>query len=205
MVVAALAPFGLGYFFSYLYRSVNAVVAPDIVRDVGLTAAELGFLTSAYLLAFALFQLPLGILLDRFGPRRVQSALVATGAAGALLFSFGRDVTTLTIARGIIGVGFSAGLMASFKAVTIWVPEPRRALANSIVMSMGAIGVILASAPMEWAVRLVGWRQAFVWLAIATFAVAALILLVVPERQTATARARSPTWAASTATVCSGP
>ena len=185
LVVIALAPFGLGYFFSYLYRAVNAVVAPDLVRDVGLTASELGLLTSAYLFSFALFQLPLGILLDRFGPRRVQAALVATGGAGALLFAIGQDVPTLTLARAIIGIGFAGGLMASFKAVVIWVPEPRRALANACVMSLGAVGVIVASAPTEWAVRLVGWRAAFGWLGLATLVVAALIFLVVPERKTA--------------------
>lgn len=183
LIVAALLPFGLGYFFSYLYRAVNAVVAPDLVRDVGLTAGELGLLTSAYLLSFALFQLPLGILLDRFGPRRVQAGLVAVGAIGALLFSIGQDVWTLAAARAVIGIGFAGGLMASFKAVVLWVPEARRALANSIVMSGGAVGVILASAPMEWGVRLVGWRQSFVILAGATFVVALLILLIVPEKR----------------------
>lgn len=182
LLFVALMPFGLGYFFSYLYRAVNAVVAPDLVRDLGLTASELGLLTSAYLLAFALFQPMLGILLDRFGPRRVQAALVATGAAGALLFSFGNDAITLAIARAVIGVGFAGGLMSSFKAVVIWVPEPRRALANSCVMSLGGLGVILASAPMAWMAGHLGWRQAFVLLAVVTFVVAAIILFVVPER-----------------------
>ena len=185
LIVAALGPFGLGYFFSYLYRAVNAVVAPDLVRDVGLTAAELGLLTSAYLLSFALFQLPLGILLDRFGPRRVQAALVATGGVGALLFALGQDVLTLGLARAVIGIGFAGGLMAAFKAVVIWVPEPRRALANACIMSLGAIGVILASAPTEWAVRLVGWRATFGWMGAATLVVALLILLIVPERPSA--------------------
>ena len=192
LIFVALLPFGLGYFFSYLYRAVNAVVAPDLVRDLGLTASELGLLTSAYLLAFALFQPMLGILLDRFGPRRVQSALVATGATGALLFSIGHDATTLAIARAVIGIGFAGGLMSSFKAVVIWVPEPRRALANSCVMSLGGLGVILASAPMAAMVGHLGWRQAFVWLAAVTFAVAAIILFVVPEREGVAAAKPAP-------------
>jgi len=184
LVLAALAPFGLGYFFSYLYRAVNAVVAPDLVRDVGLTAAELGLLTSAYLLSFALFQLPLGILLDRFGPRRVQAALVATGGAGALLFAIGQDTLTLALARAIIGIGFAGGLMAAFKAVVIWVPEARRPLANACIMSLGAVGVISASSPTEWLVHLVGWRNAFVCLGLITLAVATAIYCIVPEKKT---------------------
>ena len=64
---------------------MNAVVAPDLVRDVGLTASGLGFLTATYLVSFAAFQLPLGILLDRFGPRRVQAALLCLTALGATI------------------------------------------------------------------------------------------------------------------------
>ncbi len=76
IVLTVLAPFAAGFFLSYLFRSVNAVVGPRLVAEIGLTATGLGLLTSAYLLAFAAFQLPLGVLLDRFGPRRVQAALL---------------------------------------------------------------------------------------------------------------------------------
>ena len=175
-------PFGLGYFLSYLYRATNAVVAPDLVRDVGLTAGQLGLLTSAYLFAFAAFQLPLGILLDRYGPRRVQAALVAVGGAGALLFGLAQSVTTLMLARAIIGLGFCGGLMSAFKAVVIWVPETRRPLANALVMSVGALGLIVATTPLEFAVQAAGWRQVFFGVGLFTFAVAGLILFVVPER-----------------------
>lgn len=183
-VVRALLPFGLGYFLSYLYRATNAVVAPDLVRDIGLSAGELGLLTAAYLLAFALFQLPLGILLDRYGPRRVQAALVAFGALGAFLFAKGTSATMLMIARAMIGLAFAGGLMSSFKAVVIWVPEPRRPLANALVMSIGAIGLLVATAPLEHAVQLTGWRDVFVGLSAVTIGVAALILFTVPERTT---------------------
>ena len=177
-----LAPFALGYFLSYFFRSVNAVVGPRLVADLGLSATELGLLTSAYLFAFALFQLPLGVLLDRFGPRRVQTALFACAATGALLFGIGQDIATLTVARALIGLGFAGGLMSGFKAVVLWVPEPRRALANAGIMSFGALGVLVATVPTELAVQAVGWRSVFVGLAVITFAVAALIFVAVPEQ-----------------------
>jgi predicted MFS family arabinose efflux permease len=182
LVVLVLAPFALGYFLSSLFRSVNAVVGPRLVADLGLSATELGLLTSAYLLAFALFQLPLGVLLDRFGPRRVQTALFACAATGALLFAIGQDIVILTFARALIGLGFAGGLMSGFKAVVLCVPEPRRALANAGIMSFGALGVLVATVPTELAVQAFGWRAVFVGLGIITFAVATLIFVAVPEQ-----------------------
>ena len=79
LVLAILGPFGCGYFLSYLTRNVNAVIAPDLVRTFHLGASDLGLLTSVYFLAFALFQPLLGVLLDRFGPRRIGSAAVCLG------------------------------------------------------------------------------------------------------------------------------
>lgn len=182
-----LLPFGCGYFLSYLFRAVNAVVAPDLVKELSLDAAQLGFLTAAYLLTFSLFQLPLGVLLDRYGPRRVQAALLAVAATGAFLFSIGRDATTLTIGRALIGLGFSGGLMSSFKAVVVYVPEARRALASAIVMSLGAVGLMVSTAPTQMAVESFGWRGVFFGLAVITAIVSAIIFLVVPRPDATTA------------------
>ena len=78
-------PFAVGYFLSYLLRNVNAVIAPELTRELGVSAADLGLLTAAYLLAFSSFQLPLGVLLDRYGPRRVEAVLLLIAAAGSAL------------------------------------------------------------------------------------------------------------------------
>lgn len=182
LALTVLAPFALGYIMSYFYRSINAVVAPNLVADIGLTAGELGLLTSAYLFAFGLFQLPLGVLLDRFGPRRVQACVFCVAAVGSLLFAVGESATTLFIGRAMIGLGFAGGLMSGFKAVVLWVPAERRALANSCIMSLGGLGLLAATVPTEIAVQWVGWRAVFVGLAAITFAVALLIFLVVPEK-----------------------
>ncbi len=176
-----LLPFGLGYFLSYLFRAVNAIVAPDLVRDLSLDASQLGFLTAAYLLAFALFQLPLGVLLDRYGPRRVQAGLLSIAAVGALLFSLGESMLTLTLARALIGLGFAGGLMSSFKAVVVFVPEARRGLASACVMSMGALGLLASTSPMQVMVAAFGWRAVFVGLALLTAIAALLILFAVPK------------------------
>jgi MFS family permease len=181
-LLLALGPFALGYFLSYLFRSVNAVVAPNLVAELDIQAAELGLLTAAYLLTFAAFQLPLGVLLDRYGPRRVQAALLTCAALGALLFALGNSVWTLTLARALIGLGFAGGLMAGFKAVVIWVSEDRRAFANACIMSFGALGAVVATLPTELAIQAIGWRGVFAVLAGLTLAAAALVALAVPER-----------------------
>ncbi len=102
--------FAAGYFLSYLYRTVNAVISPDLVRDLSLNPSSLGLLTSAYFLAFAAMQLPVGILLDRYGPRRVEPVLLAVAAAGAAMFAVSDTIAGLTVARAVIGAGVCACL-----------------------------------------------------------------------------------------------
>ncbi len=177
-----LIPFALGYLMSYLFRAVNAVIAPNLVTEVGLTAGELGLLTSVYLLAFATFQLPLGILLDRYGPRKVQAILLCIAALGAFTFGISENKWMLTLGRGLIGLGVSGALMAGFKAVVLWVPTPRRALANMVILIFGGIGIMISTVPAEIGVQLIGWRGVFYCLTGMTLVVALLIFFVVPER-----------------------
>ncbi len=184
IILTALLPFAAGYFMSYLLRAVNAVVAPDLVKDLGLSPAQLGLLTAAYLGAFALFQLPLGVLLDRYGPRKVQAGLLTIAALGSLAFAFAPDFIGLFAARAVIGLGFSAGLMASYKSSATWVPIERRSLANTAIMSMGALGVVVATEPTEYLVSIIGWRNAFIVFAGLILLAALLILAVAPRKDT---------------------
>ncbi len=184
IIFTALLPFAAGYFMSYLLRAVNAVVAPDLVRDAGLSPSQLGLLTAAYLGAFALFQLPLGVLLDRYGPRKVQAGLLSIAALGSLAFAWAPGFTSLFAARAVIGLGFSAGLMASYKSSATWVPLERRSLANTAIMSVGALGVVVATEPTEYLVTLIGWRNAFTAFAGVILCAAAFILVVAPKKDT---------------------
>ncbi|HAD87853.1 MAG TPA: MFS transporter, partial [Rhodospirillaceae bacterium] len=105
IVFQVFLPFGFAYFLSYLFRVVNAVIAPNLISDLGLTAADLGLLTSANFFAFAAFQLPLGILLDRYGPRKTEACLLLIAAAGALVFGLAGDTPGLIAGRAMIGFG----------------------------------------------------------------------------------------------------
>ena len=176
-------PFALGYFLSYLYRTVNAIIAPDLVRDIGLDPASLGLLTAVYLLTFGLFQLPLGILLDRFGPRRVEAALLLVAALGAFIFSQATSLTGLITGRALIGLGVSACLMAAFKAFAIWFPPERLPLSNGIQMVSGGLGALAATTPVEAALQFTDWRGVFHAVAVITLIAAAAVFLIVPEKE----------------------
>ena len=184
LILVLLIPFGLGYYLSYLYRTVNAVISPQLSAEIGLTAADLGLLTSVYFISFAAFQIPLGVLLDRYGPRRVQSALLLVAALGGALFAVSENFGLLIFARGCIGLGVSGCLMGAFKANALWWPKARLPLVNGFTMAFGSFGALSATVPVEALARIVGWRGIFVLLAVLTVAAAVLIFFVVPDRAT---------------------
>ena len=184
--------FAAGYFLSYGLRSVNAVIAPDLMGELGLSTSGLGLLTSAYFFGFGLFQIPLGMLLDRYGPRRVEVVLLLVAAAGCLMFALGHSLTALALARGLIGVGVSACLMASFKAFTQWFEPARLPSLTATIMIAGGLGALSSSVPVAAALPLLGWRG--------VFEVCALLLVLtagflwrVPDRAGVVAR---ESWAA---------
>lgn len=181
IMAVVLLPFALAHFVSYLYRTVNAVVYPELAHGLGLAANDIGMLTSAYFLAFALAQLPLGVALDRFGPRKVQVPMLMIAAAGAVLFASAHSLGALVLARALIGLGVAGSLMAAIKASSLWLPAERLPLATAMLLSVGGMGAMASTRPMHAALQYTDWRAAFIVLAAGTLAVAALIFLVVPE------------------------
>ncbi len=114
-----------------------------------MSPSDLGLLTSAYFLVFAAFQIPLGVLLDRFGPRRVLATLLVFAAAGGLIFGLAQGVATLALGRALLGLGVSGCLMGSIKAFTLWFPLSRLATLNGWILAIGALGAMAATAPVE--------------------------------------------------------
>lgn len=176
-------PFALGYFISYFFRNVNAIIEADLVRDLGFSAASLGLLTSVYFISFASFQLPLGLLLDRFGPRRTESVLLIFAALGALIFSMAESLSGLILGRLLIGFGVSACLMASFKAYVLWFPPDRLPLMNGLQMVAGGLGAMSATVPLRTALEFTDWRGVFLILSGLTLFSALVLWLVYPEKE----------------------
>ena len=174
--VRVFLPFALGYYLSYLLRTVNAVISPRLTDELGLSAASLGLLTSAYFLAFGAAQIPVGIALDRFGPRRVEAALLLLAALGSALFATADSLGALAGARALVGLGVSACLMAALKGFALWYPPERQSSMIGFIMAAGSLGALTASVPLEAVLPVLGWRGAF-WIIAAVCLLAAVLVL----------------------------
>lgn len=181
LVLTAFLPFALGYFLSFLFRSLNAVVVPALRSELGLDDAAIGVITSIYLATFALAQLPAGVALDRFGPRRVGPLMLMLAALGAVIFAIGHDALTLSIGRALIGLGVSVALMCGFKANVLYWPIGRLPLVNSVMMTFGGLGAAMATRPVQWLLADHDWRDVFLGLAAVTAAVALYQIVASPR------------------------
>jgi len=182
LVFRVLGPLGAAFLLSNYYRGVNAVLSPYLIADLHLTAASLGLVTSIYFFTSAVFQLPLGLFMDRFGPRRVQGAMALLAAAGVVMFALSRDVGVLVVARAIMGVGAASALMTCFQAVVLWFPRERWPSLNGWILGMGGVGGLFASMPTAMALHLTDWHGLMLGTAALTLAVSVAIFRIVPER-----------------------
>jgi MFS family permease len=181
LLLRIFLPFAFAYFLSYIFRGVNAVIFPYLERDIGITAADLGLLTSAFFLFFALIQPIQGVALDRYGPRKVQTVLLLVAALGSALFGFCSSFAELVAARILIGIGFAGGLMAAIKIFTLWYPPRQWGVVTGFHMMAGGAGSMAATLPVQWSLSLMSWQGLFFWLAGICLAAAVILFAVVPE------------------------
>lgn len=174
-------PFALGHYLSSLLRNVNAVLAPHLVGALALTPGQLGLLTSAFFFAFALVQLPVGIALDRYGPRKVQFVLMLLAALGTLLFATGRNFGQLVLARTVIGCGLGGCFMSAVKAISTWISPKRLPSVQGYLIAVGGLGAASSTMPVRMLLQHTDWRGLFVLLAALTACCGALIWLVTPR------------------------
>lgn len=159
LVLRVFVPFALGYCVASILRSINAVIAPQLVRDLGLSAAELGFSTSAFFFAAVLMQLPYGMLLDRYDPRKLYAVFLLLCALGAFLTAAADGLFLLTLGRGLIALGGAASAVTSYKIYAMWYPPDRLPLANGMSLAAGGLGVLIGTTPVELALAIMDWRD----------------------------------------------
>jgi MFS family permease len=182
LALRLVMPFGFGFFLSMFTRAMSNLVKQPIQQDLGLGEEAISLaLGTAFFVTFALAQIPVGVLLDRYDPRRVNAGLFLVAAAGALLMGFADSPSALAAGRVLMGLGFAAGLMASLTTYALWFPRDRLPTLNSLQFMIGVLGSWSATRPVEWMLQSLDWREIYHLFAALTV-LAALLIASVPPR-----------------------
>ncbi|MFY8039712.1 MAG: MFS transporter [Bosea sp. (in: a-proteobacteria)] len=148
----------LAYILSIFYRSFLSVIATPLMADLDIGPAELGALSSAWFITFAVMQFPVGLALDRVGPRLTVSVCMGIGAVGAILFAFAPTAAVATGAMALLGIGFSPVFMAALYLFARSGPSAGFAGLASLFIGLGSLGNLLGAAPLARAADAFGWR-----------------------------------------------
>ncbi len=167
---------------SQFYRVSNSVIAPELVRDLDLSARQLGWAGSAFFFALFAVQIPVGMWFDRFGARRTVAALSIVAMAGALWIAASTTAFDLIGGRSIVGIGCAASFMSVVFLCSRWFPPTKLATVLSWVFAASNIGTLAAATPLAWVAATVGWRTGFTGLAAVTVLVAICFYSFVRDR-----------------------
>ena len=169
------------FMMSMFYRVSGAIIAPGLSRDLRLSPNDLGLMGAVFFYAFAVVQLPLGILLDRAGARITMAILNTIGVAGAVIFASATGLSVGVAGRALLGVGMAANFMGTLKLITNWFEPERFAALSGLALSIGTIGVLCAATPLALMVEFMGWRGSFYALAGLNGVLALCFLLIVRD------------------------
>lgn len=174
-------PLSFVNFINQASRVVMAMIGPALALEFGLSAADLGLLSAALFVAYCLMQLPVGIALDLYGPRRVQAVAAAVAAAGFVVSALAAGPWSLAAGRFLTGMGVASALIGILKAHTAWYPKERVAALTGIAIFLGSTGGLLMTMPLQAVLPDIGWRGAFWVMAGVAAVVSVAIALVVPS------------------------
>ncbi len=169
------------YIVSQFFRNTIAVIAPDLAAELNLSPVEIGLLASAFFFAFAAAQVPLGVALDRFGPKRCLLVCVAILVVGTVVFSTAATVNGLIDGRILIGLGAASFLVAPLTLYARWFAPERFSTLAGVHLGIGTLGTLCATAPLAFAVAAIGWRATFLAVGMFTIGMGALVLVLVRD------------------------
>ena len=176
--------FAFGFFISNLLRSITATLTPALSTEFNLSAANLGLLAGGYFLGFSLMQIPTGMLLDRFGPKKVIGYLLIIALIGTISFAFAKSFAGLLISRIFIGVGVAACLMGPLTGYRVWFEEKYQQRANSWMLMVANFGFVASTLPVQILLPIIGWRSIFLIIASLILISIILISILIPSWET---------------------
>ncbi len=169
------------FLLSQFQRASLSVIAPDLMAEVGLTPEGYGLVASGIFIGVLIGQIPVGLLLDRYGARKTTSAMQLLAVAATLAFAAADSLGLMFLARLATGLGFSASLMGTMVVAARWFPADRFALISALVLAgAGGVGSLLAATPMALLADWLGWRGTFyVFAAVTMLSTVAVYVFVV--------------------------
>jgi len=173
--------FAFGFFISNLLRSITATLTPVLTTEFDLSAGNLGLLAGGYFIGFAVMQIPVGLLLDRHGPKKIISFFLVIAIISTLSFALAKTFTGLLISRIFIGVGVSACMMGPLTGYRVWFAEKYQQRANSWMLMVANLGFVSSTLPVQILLPEIGWRLIFGLIAILTLLSIVLILMFIPN------------------------
>ena len=173
--------FAFGYFLSCLLRAITATLSPVLTSEFNLLSADLGLLAGGYFLGFACMQIPLGYLLDKYGPKKIVSSFLLIALVGTGSFALAESFSGLLISRILIGIGVSACLMAPLTGYRIWYAENQQQRANSWMLMIASLGFLSSTLPVQLLLPSFGWRWIFGGITILILISIILMLVFIPK------------------------
>jgi MFS family permease len=173
--------FAFGFFISNLLRSITATLTPILTTEFNLSAGNLGLLAGGYFIGFAIMQIPVGLLLDKHGPKKIISSFLVIAIIGTLSFALAKTFAGLLISRIFIGVGVSACMMGPLTGYRVWFAEKYQQRANSWMLMVANLGFVSSTLPVQILLPEIGWRLIFGLIAILTLLSIILILMFIPN------------------------
>ena len=173
--------FAFGFFISNLLRSITATLTPVLSTEFNLSAGNLGLLAGGYFLGFSLMQIPAGLLLDKYGPKKVVAYLLLIALISTISFAFAKSFSGLLISRFFIGVGVAACLMGPLTGYRVWFEEKYQQRANSWMLMVASFGFVISTLPVQILLPMIGWRYIFLLISILILISIILILLFIPS------------------------
>lgn len=170
------------FFYAWILRVAPSVMVEELMRDFSVGAAVLGHLSAAYFYGYAGMQIPVGILLDRFGPRRLMTVAAFACAAGCVLFATGETLMAATTGRVLIGASAAFSLVGAMAIAGQWFAPGRFALFSGLAMAAGMAGGVFGQAPLRLAVEASDWRTTTMMLAAAGAALGVVIWATVRDK-----------------------
>ena len=188
MINRAFAAYLLGmlfFLYAFIQRVAPSVMTSELMLDLAVGATSLGVLSSAYFYAYAALQLPIGLLTDRFGPRRLMSLAALACGLASLGFALSDTLLSASLFRALVGAGVAFSFVGTLAILVAWFPAHRFALLAGILQSMGMVGALAGQTPLRWFIESSGWRNVFICLAVVAVLLAVALWFVVPRRQVA--------------------